>query len=252
MVDFTGKVALVTGASSGIGKETAIAFGKAGAHVILANRSKDHAEDARAAIKSAGGDCTFMHVDVADEGSVNALFDRVRDEFRRLDYAFNNAGIEGELGPTIDCSEANWRRVLDVNLTGTFLCMKREIPFMLANGGGVIVNCSSVAGLVGVRGLPAYVASKHGVIGLTRTAALEYGKDGVRVNVVCPGPIQTPMLDRIFQENEEVKRQVQENNPVGRVGQPAEIASAVLWLCDPGAGFVNGHALAVDGGWVIQ
>ena len=172
--------------------------------------------------------------------------------YGRIDYAFNNAGIEGASAPTHECTEENWERTIGVNLKGTWLCMKHEIQHMLKQGKGAIVNCASIAGLVGFQGLPVYVASKHGVVGLTKTAALEYAKSGIRVNAVCPGVIKTNMVDRITGKEKEVEKQFENMEPVGRMGQPEEVAEAVIWLCSDAASFVTGDAMAVDGGWTAQ
>jgi NAD(P)-dependent dehydrogenase (short-subunit alcohol dehydrogenase family) len=172
--------------------------------------------------------------------------------FGQLDFAFNNAGIEGLSSPTADCTEENWDRVLAVNLKGPWLCMKYEIPQMLKQGKGAIVNCSSVAGLVGFAGIPAYTASKHGLAGLTKAAALEYVKMGLRVNAVSPGVIKTPMIDRFTGKKKEVEQQFANQEPIGRLGEPAEVANAVVWLCSDAASFVTGHVMPVDGGWVAQ
>jgi len=178
--------------------------------------------------------------------------DETVKEFGRLDYAFNNAGIEGEQGVTPDCTEENWNKVININLKGVWLCMKYQIPQMLKQGSGSIINCSSIAGLVGFPGIPAYVASKHAVIGLTKTAALEYAKSNIRVNAICPGVIQTPMIERFAHGEAQIKKQLADGEPVGRMGQPEEIASAALWLGSSESSFVTGHSLVVDGGWVAQ
>jgi NAD(P)-dependent dehydrogenase (short-subunit alcohol dehydrogenase family) len=249
---FRGKVAFVTGASSGIGRATAIAFAQAGAAVVVADVLVEGGSETVGLIERAGGRAIFLRCDVSRADDVRNALDRTMEAFGRLDYAFNNAGVEGQQASTVDCTAANWDRVIGINLTGVWLCMKHQVPLMLRQGGGAIVNCSSVAGLVGFPGIPAYVASKHGVIGLTRTAALEYAKSNIRVNAVCPGVIQTPMIDRFTHGEARIQMQLMEGEPVGRVGTPEEVADAVLWLCSDGASFVTGHALAVDGGWVAQ
>jgi NAD(P)-dependent dehydrogenase (short-subunit alcohol dehydrogenase family) len=249
---FSGRVALITGAASGIGAATAKAFCAQGAAVVLADVLADQGEKLAAELRRAGGRAQFVNCDMLEERAIAAAVEHAVKEFGALHIAFNNAGIEGEQGATADCSNENWRRVIDVNLRGVWWCMKHEIPAMLNAGGGAIVNCSSIAGVVGFPNIPAYVASKHGVIGLTKTAALECASRKIRVNAVCPGVIQTPMIDRFVQHDAEAKAALVAGEPMERVGQPEEIASAVLWLCSPGASFTTGHALVVDGGWVAR
>lgn len=249
-----GKVALVTGAASGIGRATAIAFAAEGARVVLADLAH-HSEAGEAAISEierGGGEAAFVACDVSIEDDVNHLVSRAIEAFGRLDAAFNNAGIEGEQGETHLCTVQNWDRVISVNLRGVWLCMRAEIEHMLAHGGGAIVNCSSIAGLVGFANIPAYTASKHGVIGLTRVAALEYAQRNIRVNAVCPGVIETPMVERFVKGDKQARASLLASEPIGRIGTPEEIASAVLWLCSPGASFTTGHPLVVDGGWVAR
>lgn len=248
--EFKSKVAIVTGGSFGIGRATALAFAKKGAKVVVVDW-KENTETIDL-IKKYGGDALFIKCDVSKSSDVKAMISTTIVTFGRLDYAFNNAGIEGESAPTQDCSEENWDKTIGVNLKGIWLCMKYEIAEMLKHGKGAIVNCSSVAGLVGFAGLPAYVASKHGVIGLTKTAALEYAKDGIRVNAVCPGVIKTAMMDRLTGEKKEAEEKFISLEPMARMGKPEEIANAVVWMCSDEASFVTGHAMAIDGGFVAQ
>ena len=250
--ELEGKIALVTGAGSGIGRESALAFAASGAQVMVSDVVVEGGEETVARIKAAGGEATFMRADVSQRADVEALIRQTVETYGRVDCAHNNAGIEGDMAPTADCTEANWDRTIAINLKGVWLCMKYEIPQMLEQGSGVIVNTSSVAGLVGFVTLPAYVATKHGVAGLTRTAALEYAQQGIRVNAVCPGVIHTPMIDRIVGGDAEAEAQFTALEPVGRMGSPAEVARAVVWLCSDAASFVTGVAMPVDGGFVAQ
>lgn len=247
---FKGKVAIVTGGSSGIGRATALAFAEKGAKVAVVDwKENDEVVDL---IKELGSEAIFIKCDVSQTAEVQAMVAKTIAAFGRLDYAFNNAGIEGTQANTYECTEENWDKTIAVNLKGIWLCMKYEIPEMLKQGKGVIINCASVAGLVGFAGLPAYVASKHGIIGLTKTTALEYAKQGLRVNAVCPGVIQTPMIDRITGKTKETIEEFKGLEPIGRFGLPDEIANAVLWMCSDEASFVTGLAMAVDGGFVAQ
>lgn len=249
---FNGKVALVTGAASGIGRATALAFAREGARVVVADYDADGGEETSNQIRQDGGEAIFVRTDVSKPADVEAMLAATMDAFGRLDFVFNNAGIEGQAAPTAEGTEENWDRVIAVNLKGVWLCMKAELPHMLAGGGGVIVNCSSIAGLVGFEGSPAYVASKHGVVGLTKTAALDYARQGIRVNAVCPGVIATPMVDRATHGSQEAVEQFADATPMGRLGVSEEIAESVIWICSDGASYMTGQAIAVDGGWVAR
>lgn len=250
MALWTEEVALVTGASSGIGRASALAFSEEGARVVLCDVHASEGEATARMVRELGGEAEFVAADVSKASDVENLMHHIVKRYGRFDFAFNNAGIEGVMASTADCSEENWDRTLSINLKGVWLCMKHELQHMLSRESGAIVNCSSVAGLVGFQQLPAYVASKHGIVGLTRTAALECAKKGVRVNAVCPGVIDTAMVGRISHDHPEVDLAAGE--PIGRMGKPEEIASAVIWLCSQRASFVTGQAIAVDGGWVAQ
>jgi NAD(P)-dependent dehydrogenase (short-subunit alcohol dehydrogenase family) len=251
-LSFDGKVALVTGGSSGIGRAAAEAFARAGARTVVSDVDEAGGNETVEAIQAAGGTATFVKCDVSSAADVENMVRHARSAYGRLDCAFNNAGIEGELANTVDCTEENWDRTLEINLKGVWLCMKYEIPVMLEHGGGSIVNCASVAGLVGFRNLPAYCASKGGVVELTRATALEYSDAGIRVNAICPGVIRTPMVERVTAGNPEVEAQYTALEPIGRMGEPDEIADAALWLCSDHSSFIIGHALAADGGLVAQ
>ena len=247
-----GSVAIVTGASAGIGRATALAFADAGASVVVADVDVARGEAVADEVATRGVGSLFVATDVSKPLDVEAMVAATIDRFGRLDHAFNNAGIEGDAAPTADSTEENWDRVIGINLKGVWLCLRAELPHLVAQGSGSIVNCSSVAGLVGFAGIPAYAASKHGVVGLTRTAALETAGSGVRVNAVCPGIIATEMIDRFTHGDPMALAAMTETEPVGRLGAPEEIADAVVWLCSPGSSFVTGQALAVDGGYVAR
>ncbi len=248
-----GRVVLITGAAHGIGQATARAAAEAGAAGILVADLDGEAAVAVAGEVAAPGVATLgLAVDVADGDAVAAMVERTVAEFGRLDAAFNNAGIESEPAPTADCTEANFVRTLAVNLTGAFLCMKHEIPVMLATGGGSIVNTSSAAGLVGFPGVPAYVASKHGLVGLTRATALEYATAGIRVNAVCPGVIATDMITRFTRDDPAQLDALRAQEPIGRLGEAREVADTVLWLWSDQSSFVTGQAIAVDGGMTVD
>lgn len=252
MAEMKGKVALVTGAGSGIGRATAILFSRRGAKVIVADIVPAGGSETVRMIQQEGGEAIFISADVSNAEQVRTMIDKAVKTYGRLDYAVNNAGMEAQPAPTADCAEADFDRTVAVNLRGTFLCMKYEIQQMLKQGKGAIVNTSSMAGMVGVAGMPAYTAAKHGIIGLTRTAALEYARAGIRVNAVCPGATRTPMVAQIIAAMPEIGKDMEENHPLGRIAEPPEIAEAIVWLCSDSASFVTGHALAVDGGLLAK
>jgi NAD(P)-dependent dehydrogenase (short-subunit alcohol dehydrogenase family) len=249
---FENKIVLITGGTSGIGRATAIAFAREGAKVVISGRRKAEGAETVVHIEKAGGRGLFVQGDVSDEAQVKSLVETVLKEFGRLDIAFNNAGIEGTLSPLVDATVENYTRLFDINVKGVFLSMKYEIPAMLKNGGGSIVNTSSIAGHVGFPNVSHYVASKHAVIGMTKTAALETAKQGIRVNTVSPAAIETEMLDRFAgpasAENEQ-RKAFAAMHPVGRMGKSEEVASAVLYLSSPGANFITGTDILVDGGF---
>src|SRR5215467_14807636 len=247
-----GKVALVTGGASGIGRATALTFAREGAKLIVADMQEDGGQQTVHMIAEQGGTAIFVQTDVTQAAAVEALISQAVQTYGRLDCAHNNAGISGGgRALTAEYAEDTWQQVLAVNLTGVWLCMKYEIPQMLHQGSGAIVNTASVAGLMGGRGLAAYVASKHGVVGLTKTAALEYAQQGIRVNCVCPGVIHTSMTARGLSDPERRARIIA-SEPMGRVGTPEEVAEAVVWLCSDAASFVTGHTMTIDGGFVAQ
>jgi NAD(P)-dependent dehydrogenase (short-subunit alcohol dehydrogenase family) len=248
------KIALITGGGSGLGRATALAFAREGASVVAADLNLAGAEETARLVEETGGSALALKVDVSQAKEVEAMVRRTVEAYGRLDCAFNSAGILGVTGVSaIDYSEEVWDEVLRINLKGIWLSMKYEIPQMLAQGGGAIVNAASVAGLVGSRltGV-AYVASKHGVVGLTRTVALEYAQKGIRINAVCPGWTRTPMTDAVTGGDPEAEQAIAERYPMGRTGVPEDVAEAVLWLCSDAASFTTGHLLTVDGGFVAQ
>jgi NAD(P)-dependent dehydrogenase (short-subunit alcohol dehydrogenase family) len=247
-----GKVALVTGGGSGIGRATALRLANQGARVMIADYVPAGAEQSVKLIKDAGGDASCLGADVSVTSQVEMMVKRTVETYGRLDCAFNNAGIEGAMGDTVACTEDNFDRVVAIDLKAVWLCMKYEIPQMLQQGGGAIVNTASIAGLVGFNGIPAYVAAKHGVVGLTRTAALEYAQKNIRVNCVCPGVIRTPMVERAIDKGGFTEAEVIAGEPVGRLGKPEEIAEGVLWLLSEASSFVTGHHLTIDGGWIAR
>ncbi|MBW4541939.1 MAG: SDR family oxidoreductase [Myxacorys chilensis ATA2-1-KO14] len=250
---FTGKVAFVTGAASGIGREAALAFAHEGAKVVVADILEQSNQETVHLIENQGGQAIAVKCDVTRSEDVQAALDRTIEAFGRLDFAFNNAGIEPRNpAPTAEYEEEEWNRIIDINLRGVFLCMKHEIPLILKQGGGAIVNTSSGAGIIGIKGSPAYTAAKHGVIGLTKAAALDYAAQNIHINAVCPGYIDTPMMGRFTGGTDEGRSQVIAEEPIGRMGKPEEIAAAVVWLCSDAAAFMVGHALVMDGGQTVQ
>ncbi|MBM3700326.1 MAG: SDR family oxidoreductase [Actinobacteria bacterium] len=251
---FHGKVAIVTGAGMGIGRATALLFAIEGAKVVVADINMDKAQETVSMIKNIDGDGLSVKTDVTKAVDVKAMVDETIMNYGRLDFACNNAGIGGVSGMTAECTEENWDNVIDVNLKGVWLCMKYEIPEMLRNNGGAIVNIASVAALVGGPGIPAYSASKGGVVQITRTAALEYAmpKGGIRVNAICPSLARTPMGERIYAAQPELEKERLKAHPMGRMVEPEEVAEAVIWLCSDKASFVTGHIMAVEGGFLSQ
>jgi NAD(P)-dependent dehydrogenase (short-subunit alcohol dehydrogenase family) len=248
--ELQGKVGLVTGGTSGIGRETAVLFAKAGVKVVVAGRRELEGKETIELVRAAGGDGLFVKADVSKASEVDTLIQKAVERFGRLDLAFNNAGIEGVLTPIIRQSEEDFDRTIGINLKGVWLSLKYEIRQMLKQGGGgAIVNMASITGLVGAVGAAAYSASKHGVIGLTKSAALENAKSGIRINAVCPGFTETPMADRIFRVPA-VRKYVLSCHPIGRLGRPAEIAEAVVWMCSDRASFMTGQSLVLDGGFL--
>src|SRR5438552_2906458 len=247
-----GKVALITGGSSGIGRVAALAFAREGARVVLGNRRVEEGEETVRRVREAGGEALVVRTDVTRAADVEALVAKAVQTYGRLDCAFNNAGMTGDMARTAECTEENWDRTLNVNLKGVWLAMKYEILQMLNQGGGAIVNNASVAGLVGMRGGPAYSASKGGVVQLTRTAALEYAKAGIRVNAVCPGFVATPMTEEHTRTNPDLEAWIKRIQPMGRLATPEEVAEAAVCLSSDAASFVTGHPLVLDGGLVAQ
>jgi len=248
-----GKVTLITGAGSGIGQATSRIFAREGAKLVLADVVEEGGNRTLKMVQDLGATAIFVTCDVSQWSAVEGAVNKAVQAYGRLDCAFNNAGIEGKGGNTHECTQENWDRVMAINLTGVWLCMKAEIAQMLQQGGnGAIVNTSSGAGLAGVRGMPAYVAAKHGVAGLTRAAALEYGRQNIRINAVCPGPIRTPMMGRLLQNRPDAEQRFARSEPLKRLGEPEEIGEAVAWLCSDRASYVTGLPMPVDGGFMAM
>ena len=250
---FSGKAAFITGGASGIGRAAALAFAREGASVALADFSEAGNQETARLVEAQGGRAIALRCDVSKEADIKAALEQTTAAFGRLDFAFNNAGIEPKRPfPAADYPVEEWDRIFEVDLRGVFLCMKHEIPLILRQGGGAIVNTSSGAGVIGIKGSPAYTAAKHGIVGLTRAAALDYAAQNLRINAICPGYIDTPMMGRFTGGTEEGRAKVIAEEPAGRMGKPEEIAAAVIWLCSEGAAFMVGHAMVVDGGQTVQ
>lgn len=246
-------VAIITGAASGIGRDTAIAFSGKGVRVTVSDVQEEKLQETAQLIKEKGGEVLIVKADVSNEEDVKSLVTETADRFGRIDYLCNNAGVSGELNSTADYTVEEWDKVINVNLRGQWLCMKHAIPVMLSNGGGAIVNVTSILGSVGFENAPAYVAAKHGLEGLTKTAAIEYSAKGIRVNSVAPGFIETPMLDKAgITTDPETKQSIVSLHPIGRLGKPSEIADAIVWLCSEEASFITGHSMLADGGYTSR
>jgi len=250
-----GKVAIVTGGAAGIGEAAVLAFARAGAKVVIADCDVKGGERVLGAVRAAGAEGFVVACDTSRASDVESLVRTRLDRFGRLDCAVNNAGIQGTIAPTAECTEENWDRIIAINLKGVWLCLKYEIEAMLRQGSGAIVNVASNFGIVGSRGMPAYSAAKHGVLGLTKTAAIEYAKSGIRVNAVCPGPTKTPMIGKILDAQPDLAAVIdgiEAVQPIGRMGESAEVAEAILWLCSDAASIAVGSILSADGGYVAQ
>ena len=245
---FKGKVAFVTGTANGIGRAAALAFAREGASVVIADVAEKGNQETAGLIEEAGGRVLAVRCDVSRAEDIKAALENAVETFGRLDFAFNNAGIEQPVKPAADLTQQEWDRIIEIDLRGVFLCMQREIPLLLKQGGGAIVNTSSGAGVKDFKGQAAYCAAKFGIVGLTKAAALDYAQENIRVNAVCPGIIETPMMDRFSGGTPAGRERVIAQEPVGRMGKPEEIAAAVVWLCSDGAAFTTGHAMVVDGG----
>jgi NAD(P)-dependent dehydrogenase (short-subunit alcohol dehydrogenase family) len=252
MNEFQGKVALVTGGTSGIGRAAAIAYAKEGANVVIAGRRVAEGEETVRLVRAQGREALFVPTDVAQEAQVKNLIGRTLEQFGRLDFAFNNAGIEQTPTPFLEQTVETYDQIMDINVKGVWLSMKYEIPAMLKMGGGSIVNTSSGLGVIAMPGIEIYAASKHAVIGLTKSAALEFGKQGIRVNAILPAVIDTEMFQRFAGGNPEFRAQVTALHPIGRIGKSEEIADAAIWLSSSKSSFVTGHSLLVDGGFTAQ
>src|SRR5439155_20866088 len=249
---FEGKVVLITGGASGIGRVAGLAFAAEGAKIVSSDVATEGGQETVRMIAAAGGHSTFVKTNVTSASDVKALLAEVQRAYGKLDFALNNAGIDGARARTADYPEDIWTQVLEVNLTGVFLCMKYEIPLMLAHGGGVIINLASVAGVTGFVAHCAYTASKHGVIGLTKTAALEYAKAGIRVNAICPCYTRTPMVERMVRTEPGLEARLQGRIPLRRLGTAEEVAAAAVYLCSDQATFITGHSLLMDGGIMAE
>lgn len=250
--EWEGRVALVTGAASGIGRACAVGFARAGAaHVVVADVDEDGGAETVRTVARSGAEGRFVHADVTRPDEVTAMVGLCVDEYGGLDAAVNSAGTSGKSANVADYPLDEWQRVVDLNLTGVLLCLRRELTVMAEQGRGAIVNVASSAGLVGFSGLSAYVASKHGLVGLTKAAALEYAGSGIRVNAVCPGSVRTPMLEEFMARGPGIEQWMERSSPLGRLAAPEEIAAAVVWLCSDAASYVLGHAFPVDGGAVV-
>jgi NAD(P)-dependent dehydrogenase (short-subunit alcohol dehydrogenase family) len=252
MNEFQGKVVIVTGGTSGIGRAAALAYAREGASVVVAGRRAAEGEETVRLVRAQGGEGTFVTTDVSKAAQVKNLVEQTMHKFGRLDFAFNNAGIEQEPTPFLEQEEETYDRVMNINVKGVWLSMKYEVPAMLKTRGGSIVNTSSSLGVVAMPGIEIYAASKHAVIGLTKSAAVEFGKQGIRINAVLPAAIETDMLQRFVGDNAEMRAQMAAKHPIGRVGKAEEIAEAAIWLSSSKASFVTGHSLLVDGGFTAQ